>query len=225
MDAITYRFLIGDTETTGFPPGAKVCEFALIEIDADLNVLKTWETLVNPGIPIPDKISLIHGIYDSDVADASSIEHIFEHDMPRFENVILIAHNVKFDRPFFAPFMGIVGELCTLELARKHLPHAPNHRLGTLRAHLDLKVEAGHEAMGDILVVLDLLRHLVPMTGRSLPQMVGASVKPSMLYVMPFGEHKGKPISELPASYREWMLRQDISADLRLTLETLRTMQ
>jgi exodeoxyribonuclease X len=38
--------------------------------------------------------------------------------------------------------------------------------------------------------------------------------------VMPYGKHKGELISQMPADYKQWMLRQDnVSEYLRKALE------
>lgn len=217
------RYIVGDTETTGLgaPPQAKACEIALIEIDAEMNMINEWESLINPGMPIQPGAAKIHGITDDMVKDAPTIEEAFAEIGIGQDPVVLICHNVKFDRNYLGTHMNVSSELCTLELARKHLPMAPNHRLGTLKNHLQLSLQAEHEAMGDILTVVDLLRHLVPYTGRSFLQLVGAAAKPTMVYTMPFGKHKGMAISDLDVDYRNWLLQQEIGPDLRYTLETL----
>jgi len=221
------RYFVGDCETTGLggPPAVMACEIALIEVDLDLNVLGEWETLINPGIPIEPKAAELHGITNEMVTapGVPTIEEALAEILGEEQRapLTMVAHNAKFDRRFFGPHLNIVNELCTLELARKHMPHAPNHRLGTLREHCNLQVQQEHAAMGDIMIVLDLLRHLVPLTGRSFAQLVGGAAKASMLYIMPFGKHKGTPIAELDVDYRNWLLQQDISPDLRYTLDTL----
>lgn len=221
------RYLIGDTETTGLggPPAVMACEIAIIEIDADMNILGEWETLVNPGIPIEPKAMSLHGITNEDVCrpEVPKIAEAFAEiaGPDGFGEVALICHNIKFDRRFLSPHLNVVAELCTLELARRVMPNAPNHQLGTLRRHCDLKVQAEHQAMGDIMIVLDLLRYLVPRTNRTLTQLIGAAAKPVMLFTMPWGQYKGMKISDIDVDYRNWCLQQDISPDLRFTLETL----
>jgi len=223
MDDVTPRIVLGDCETTGLSALAGACEIALLELDIDLNVLNQWESLINPGVEIEPGAQAIHGISDADVRGAPTMAEamgfIFSGEKPP---VIFIAHNARFDRRFFGPHMNIVAQVCTLEMARKHMPAAPNHRLGTLRTELGCPERPAHEAMGDILTVLDVLKALVPLTGRSFAQLIGMGDKPSMLYEMPFGEHKGKKITDIPNDYRNWLLQQDIDPNLKYTLETLR---
>lgn len=223
------RIFVADTETTGLggPPDVMACEIAMIEIDAEMNVLGEWESLINPGIPIQPGAMKTHRITNEEVSHPDvptirgALDEIAGGDRTTLGPITMIAHNAKFDRRFFGPHLDIAAELCTLELARKHLPMAPNHRLGTLRQFCGLEVQQEHAAMGDIMIVLSLLRHLVPLTGRTLTQLIQQAAKPSMLYIMPFGEYKGKPIASIPVDRRNWFLQQDISPDLRYTLEQL----
>ena len=50
------------------------------------------------------------------------------------------------------------AELCTLRLARKVWPDAPDFKLQTLRFLLELDAGQGHRAMGDVRATVDLLR-------------------------------------------------------------------
>ena len=63
-----------DLEATGINIGIdRIVEISVIKLYPDGNEeAKTWR--VNPGIPIPAEVSLIHGIYDHDIKD----EPIFE---------------------------------------------------------------------------------------------------------------------------------------------------
>lgn len=67
-----------DLETTGTDVGKdRIVEIALVKISPDGNVT-TWPAqrgsehrlLINPGIPIPIEVSMIHGIYNEDVKNA-----------------------------------------------------------------------------------------------------------------------------------------------------------
>ena len=69
--------------------------------------------------------------------------------------------------------------------------------------------------------VAALLRHLGPLSNRTLPQLVGAAARPSMLCTMPVGQYKGMRIADIDLEYRYWLLNQDLHPDLRYTLETL----
>ena len=65
-----------DLEATGLSiTNDRIVEIAIIKIHPDgseSNFLKR----VNPGIPIPEEVSAIHGIFDKDIADAPSFKDI-----------------------------------------------------------------------------------------------------------------------------------------------------
>lgn len=223
MTQTTPRIILGDCETTGLSALAGAVEIAMLELSADMEVLGSWESLINPGVPIEPGAQAIHGISDADVRGAPTMAEAMNFIFPEGKpQVVFIAHNARFDRRFFGPYLGITSEVCTLQMARKHMPTAPNHQLSTLRRLLDCPERAAHEAMADILGVLDVLKALVPLTGRSFVQLIGMGDKPAMLYTMPFGEHKGKKITDIPLDYRNWLIQQDIDTNLKYTLETLR---
>jgi|694.fasta_scaffold01608_30 DNA polymerase-3 subunit epsilon len=67
-----------DLETTGTDIGRdRIVEIAVVKMmpDGQVNLLpaqsgKDHRLLINPGVPIPIEASLVHGIYDADVANA-----------------------------------------------------------------------------------------------------------------------------------------------------------
>ncbi len=218
------RYFIGDTETTGVGPKARVCDIAFLEIDpGTLNMRSAHASLIDPEIPIPAEASAIHGISDEDVATAPTMEEFISRVL--FERIeepcVLIAHNVKFDAPFFAPVMNVADQLCTLMMARELLPTGlENHKLGTLAAHYGLPAGQAHRAMGDVLTVWALLRELLKASGRTLLEYMDIPVHE--IFVMPFGMHAGKQLMDIPAQYRTYLLTKDIDANLRYSLMRLR---
>src|SRR5512136_1568323 len=62
--------VVVDTETTGQRPGIdRVVQFAAVRFEHG-KVTAEFETLVDPGIPIPAEATAIHGITDEMVRDA-----------------------------------------------------------------------------------------------------------------------------------------------------------
>ena len=111
---------------------------------------------MNPGVSIPQNIQELTGITDSMVQAAPPVGEV----MRRFSDFIgdlpLVAHNASFDRQFleweFAR-LGLEHEqpmLCSMQLARRIYPHAPNHKLGTLVDFVGLPMQgAYHRAEAD----------------------------------------------------------------------------
>ena len=65
-----------DLETTGTQVGKdKIVEICILKVNPDASrESKTW--LVNPEMPIPAEASAVHGIYDTDVAQAPTFKEI-----------------------------------------------------------------------------------------------------------------------------------------------------
>lgn len=212
------NYWILDTETTGLKSPSGVVEYAGIRIDPlTLEVLEEHSSLCNPGMPIEAGASAIHGLTDMDVMDAPKLEDVFA---PK-GSVVAIAHNWPYDRRYLSQHIdNLVGELCTLNLARQYINDSLNHKLGTLAAHLNIPTGTAHRAAGDVITTLGLLRVLVEKSGRSLESLTKASAKPKIMHTMPFGKHKGLAFTALPASYIRWFLEQeDIDKDLKLSFE------
>lgn len=227
---IDLRFIVFDTETTDVTKAKRACEVAMMEIDPEtLEEKGRVSSLINPGIPISTKASEINGITDEMVKDAPTIEDwVMDTFGGRLEGeVALIGHRIAFDRPLFEPIGHAVHMLDTLVLAQVYLTPEEgrpleNRKLGTLKAYLGLEGGDGdlHRGMEDVVVCHQLLKYLVPLTGRKLEDL--ATVPYSFLHFFPWGKYEGWSMWEVPRSYREWALSlNDLDINLRKSLETV----
>ena len=221
------RWVLVDTETTGISAEDKVCEMAYVEIDDAFNVIRSGNSLINPGIPINYAASAVNGITDVMVKDAPTLEdYMLSEGAPLRGEVTLIAHNLDFDFRFLKQYTDDgVGKLCTLKCARVLYPDAANHKQGTLAAMLGIQVarEKAHSADGDLDVLLQLLQCLCRDAGTDLYGLLEVQRRPRPSSVMPWGKHKGKKLADLPGDYIHWMLNkcENLDADLRTALLAL----
>lgn len=220
------RILIADTETTNVDHTAEVCEVAFIEIDEELNVLREFQSLIKPSVAIAPEASAASHITNAMVEDAPTAAEVFA-TLPSgyFDDVFIIAHNCQFDYRMLKMHWNITGQLCTLKAARRYLPHAPNHKLQTLRYYLELQVDAGaHRAMADVLTLKALLPELTKASGLSLAELVEACYQPVKVERMPWGKYQGVALKDLPSQYVNWLLTKttNLDDDLRASLEKLR---
>ena len=221
------RWVLVDTETTGISAEDKVCEMAYVEIDDAFNVIRSGNSLINPGIPINYAASAVNGITDVMVKDAPTLEdYMLSEGAPLRGEVTLIAHNLDFDFRFLKAYTDDgVGKLCTLKCARVLYPDAANHTQGTLAAMLGIQVarEKAHSADGDLDVLLQLLQCLCRDAGTDLYGLLEVQRRPRPISKMPFGKHKGVPLAELPHNYIPWLLNkcENLDADLRTALLAL----
>ena len=219
------RWLLVDTETTGISVNDKVCEMAYVEIDDAFNVIRSGNSLINPGIPIHYSASSINGITDVMVKDAPTLDdYMLSEGSPLQGEVTLIAHNLDFDFRFLKAYTDDgVGKLCTLKCARVLYPDAANHKQGTLAAMLGIQVarEKAHSADGDLDVLMFIIKHLCEKKGVALPGLLEVQCEARRNTTFPFGKHKGKKPSEVDVGYCQWALKtlENLDADLRAALE------
>ncbi len=90
-------YVVFDIETTGLSQSYdEIIEIAAHKVYQG-GIIDTFETFVNPGISIPEKIVEITHIDDSMVKDALSIKEVLPKFMDFCKDSILVAHNAKFD--------------------------------------------------------------------------------------------------------------------------------
>src|SRR5688500_8281981 len=93
-------YAIVDIETTGGHASAgSITEIAIFIHDGK-QIVQQYETLVNPGMPIPRYIQALTGITNEMVADAPSFEEVAQQVFTLLQGQIFIAHNVNFDYSF-----------------------------------------------------------------------------------------------------------------------------
>ncbi|MFW2137222.1 3'-5' exonuclease [Chryseobacterium sp. POL2] len=92
-----------DLETTGTNVSTdRIVEMSILKVNPDASKeTKTW--LVNPGMPIPEASSLVHGIYDKDVMNAPSFKDIAPKILEMIKDSDLGGFNSnRFDIPVLA---------------------------------------------------------------------------------------------------------------------------
>lgn len=151
-------FALIDFETTGLSPevGDRPTELAILLVRSGV-VVDRMCSLMNPGRRIPWDVQHLTGITDAMVAKAPPVREVMRQAMQFVGDHPLVAHNAAFDRRFWEAEMNRLPAApparfaCTLLLARRLYPEAPNHRLGTLvRLHRLPAAAQAHRAMADV---------------------------------------------------------------------------
>ncbi|HEX4875929.1 MAG TPA: exonuclease domain-containing protein [Chitinophagaceae bacterium] len=148
-------YAIVDIETTGSYAAANGITEISIHIFDGNSVIEKFETLINPGQPIPYYIQAMTGITDKMVAQAPRFEEIADKIYQLLHDKIFIAHNVNFDYSFIKSHLREAGfdlnsqKLCTVRLSRKIFPGFPSYSLGKLSRSLGITIYERHRAGGD----------------------------------------------------------------------------
>jgi len=162
-------FAVVDVETTGMRPASsdRVTEVAVVLVQGTRREL-LFDSLVNPGRPIPPIVSAMTGITDAMVRAAPRFEEVADRVLDALAGRIFVAHNARFDWGFVAAELhracGLRLEgprLCTVRLARRLVPAAESCALDALSLHFALENSARHRAAGDALVTAALLERLL----------------------------------------------------------------
>jgi DNA polymerase-3 subunit epsilon len=161
----TRPYAVVDVETTGGSPsrGHRITEVAVVLV-RDGVVAEDFQTLVNPGRPIPSRIAQLTGITDEMVSGAPFFEDIAQELFHWVSDKVFVAHNVAFDWRFVSAQLGdALGEvpesprLCTVQLARRLAPELRRRNLDSVASHFGIPIHARHRAHGDALATARVL--------------------------------------------------------------------
>lgn len=206
------RAIYYDTETTGIKHERdRIVEIAAYDPERNL----TFERLVNPGIPIPAEATAIHKISDEMVADAPNFSVVGQEFIDFCEgDVVLIAHNndnfdVHFLRSEFGRHNITMPEwnfLDTLKWARRYRSDLPRHTLQFLREIYGISANNAHRALDDVVVLHQVFSYMIDdLSIDDAFALINVVKKMPDLTHMPFGKHQGKPLSEMPKNYIQWL--------------------
>ncbi|HSR15293.1 MAG TPA: DEDD exonuclease domain-containing protein, partial [Gemmatimonadales bacterium] len=170
---IDVPFCVVDLETTGGSPA----ECAITEIGAVRyrgGLLEgTFQTLVNPGAPIPPFITVLTGITHAMVVEAPSIAEALPAFLEFLGEAVVVGHNVRFDLSFLNAAAERLGygrlpnrSVDTAALARRMIrSEVRDLRLATLAAHFRSPVTPNHRALEDARATAHVLWGLLERAG------------------------------------------------------------
>ncbi len=234
---LTRPIAIFDLETTGLSITTdRIVEIAIIRVEADGSEHE-FIRRVNPQMPIPAEVSAIHGIFDTDIADAPTFAEIAEEVVDFIGESDLAGYNSnKFDIPVLAEELMRAGS--DFDVASRRFVDVQNifHKMEqrTLAAafqfYCEKPMENAHNALYDARVTLDVFRaqldryttlennvdYLSTFSkagNYNLLDFAGRlAINEHGESVYNFGKHKGKTIREvmrIEPGYYGWMLDAD----------------
>ena len=157
------RYIVFDTET----PNSRndcICSIGITVVEDGEIVAERYD-LVDPEARFDVFNVELHGISPDMVRFEKNFPMLWEELEPIMDSGVLVAHNASFD-------LGVLSKLfrrygihrdpdpyaCTVQLGRKCIPDAPNHKLNTLCGLLDIPLDH-HNAASDSRACAELLRY------------------------------------------------------------------
>ena len=172
MDLKALTYVVFDSETTGLDPEVdEIVQLGAVRVvNGRIVPGEEFETLVNPGRPIPAASTRVHGIDDGMVAGAPAPTEAVAGFAKFAEGAVLVAHNAPFDLAFLrraGAGQGFAFDhpvLDTVLLSAAVFGASETHTLDALSERLSVEIPAAlrHTALGDAVATAEVLTRLLP---------------------------------------------------------------
>lgn len=153
-----------DLETTGTRIGQdRIVQIGILRLLPD-GSRESYQTLVQPGMPIPAEATAVHGITDDDVKDAPELGTIALHLFAQLVGCDLAGFNgLRFDIPFLAEELHRVGHswdhasLRVVDVQRIYHLMEPRNLSAALKFYCGKDHAGAHDALADVEATVDVL--------------------------------------------------------------------
>lgn len=231
-----------DFETTGVDTAtAKIVQVGLIRTGPkgpNTEVSQTtWNQLVNPGIPIPEDATEIHGIKDEDVKDKPFFHQVAPQLSELLKGADLCGYSIiTFDLPLLEAefartpvFFSREGRhiVDALRIFQQEVPHTLE---GAVKYYMNCNLIDAHDAFNGAEATRNVLRQQIAV--HDLPNTIPELAKKCIPddYVTPcgklrynkdgeitlgFGKYKGKLLTVTPPDYLQWIIMKDFPPDVK----------
>lgn len=214
-------FVCIDIEATGLEPTEdRIIEIAGAKFTFE-KILSTFDTLIDPQMPISEESRAIHNISNEMVKDKPKIKDVLPEILKFIDNHVIIGHGIKFDidiisneakRNQIPCTIHEAKYIDTLRLARLY-GESPLNSLKELSKHFNLEFEGAHRALNDVNANIEIFKKLTSSFTTTM-QIFKRLEKPILLKRMPLGKHKGRLFSEIPLEYLKWAAGKEFDQDL-----------
>lgn len=244
---LTKSLVVLDLETTGtWIEKDRIIEIAMIRVNPDQSE-QTFESRVNPGMPIPPIVSEITGIKDDDVKDAPSFSNIAPQVIDFIGDADLAGFNAdRFDIPLLTREfndLGIKFDISgrsTFDAQKVYHLNQKRDLTAAYAFYCQKDLKDAHSALADTRATLDILEEQVKLYGaenqhidalkefnyRQTSEYFDAERKfrwwNGELY-MTFGKYAKKEslraIAQKDPNYLQWILDKDFSEEIKTMVQ------
>jgi DNA polymerase III epsilon subunit family exonuclease len=163
------EFVVFDLETTGLSAVRnQICEVGAVRV-RELEPVESFQSLVNPGVALPEPIARLTGLRAEELKRAPSVASVLKRFLAFTGDELLVAHNARFDQRFVERQLLLVHgrrlsepPLCTAALARRLLDGRLRRvGLASLAHFFDVPTRPCHRALPDAEATAEVLIHLI----------------------------------------------------------------
>ena len=144
-----------DLETTGIRLSKdKIIEVGLLKVK-DSQIIDTFSCVINPDMPVDDKILELTKISENELENAKRIYEVINHIVDFCEDYVLLGHNTIFDYSFVKKEANRVGlefekrGIDTYKLCKKVLPENVRKNLTDACSYFGIERKNSHRAFSD----------------------------------------------------------------------------
>ena len=240
--------VVFDLETTGlFPKKDRIIELGAIKVLPDgAEEERCW--LLNPGMPIPQESTAVHGIADADVKDCPTFAERADEIFEFFEGCDLSGFNSdRYDIPCLEEEFARVGKNFAvsqrrcIDVQRIYHKMEPRDLTAAVRFYLGRDHAGAHGAEADTRATLEVLKaqlvkypglpkgsaemseFLAPRDPNSIGRCKELLWRDGELYVN-FGKKKGEKLRDIlfrEEKYLKWILKGDFDTEVKSVVRDL----
>jgi DNA polymerase III epsilon subunit family exonuclease len=163
------ELVVFDLETTGLSAQtSRICELGAVRVRA-LRVVDRFQSLVDPGVPVPETVARLTGLRERDLRGAPPVGTVVGRFLGFAGDAPLVAHNARFDQRFLERQLQrregrrlAEPPLCTAALARRLLAgRARRVGLSSLAHFFGVPTTPCHRALPDAEATAEVLIRLI----------------------------------------------------------------
>ena len=224
-----------DVETTGLSVTKdRIVKISLLKKYPDGKMSK-GSKLINPGIPIPEDATEIHGITDETIADSPSFDKVAAGVSEYLKDCIIAGYSVeRFDLPILIEEFGRsniefnTSDCQVIDLHKLYVKSEPRNLDGAYKHYTGSDNELSDVDAMSAILDKQIEKYNIEDIDSTLEDLAADRVdfackiiKDNGTAKLTFGNHAGTPVIDVDKDYIKWMLGGDFSHDTKVKLKKL----